>query len=193
MHVMDALYHRRAVRSYAPRPLDESIVRPLIDAAVQAPSAMNLQPWAFVVVLDPEILRALSDRAKAHLIRATTSSSPLAAYLDDLHSPAFNIFYDAPALVVICATSSEPGAAEDCALAAQNLMLAAHAHGLGTCWIGFARPWLNEPDGKAALGIPDSYAPVAPIIIGYPAGPTEVHPRRKPEILVVHERPALNP
>lgn len=193
MHVMDALYHRRAVRSYAPRPIDESIVRPLIDAAVQAPSAMNLQPWAFVVVLDRNILRAVSDRAKEHLVRTMAPSSPLAQYLDDLRSPAFNIFYDASALIVICATSSVPGASEDCALAAQNFMLAAHAHGFGTCWIGFARPWLNEPEGKAALGIPDSYAPVAPIIIGYPSGPAEAHPRRKPEIMVVHESPALNP
>lgn len=185
MHVMDALYHRRAVRSYAPRPIDESLLRPLIDAAVQAPSAMNLQPWAFAVILERKILDSVSERAKVYLVRTTPPSSPLEPYLENLRDPAFNIFYDAPAMIVICATSAAPGATEDCALAAQNLMLAAHAHGLGTCWIGFARPWLNEPEGKAALGIPEGYAPVAPIIVGYPGGPAEVHPRRKPEILFV--------
>jgi len=188
MHVMDALYHRHAVRSYEPRKVDENTVRMLIDAAVQAPSAMNLQPWAFAVVLERKILDSISERAKTHLVRTIAPSSPLAQHLDNLRDPAFNIFYDAPAMIVICATSSAAGATEDCALAAQNLMLAAHAHGLGTCWVGFARPWLNEPDGKAALKIPGSYIPVAPIIVGYPIGPVEEHPRRKPEIVFVHEK-----
>lgn len=188
MHVMDALYHRHAVRSYMPSAVEESTLRMLIDAAVQAPSAMNLQPWAFAIVLGRTLLASFSERAKAHLVRTISASSPLVQHLDSLRDPSFNIFYDSPAMVVICATSTAAGASEDCALAGQNLMLAAHAHGLGTCWIGFSRPWLNEPDGKAALGIPDSYAPVAPIIVGYPKGHAEEHPRRKPEIFFVREK-----
>jgi nitroreductase len=61
-----------------------------------------------------------------------------------------------------------PWAVIDCSLAAENLMLAARAVGLGTCWIGFAQGWLTTPEGKASIGLPAACVPVAPIILGYP-------------------------
>jgi len=71
---------------------------------------------------------------------------------------------------------------EDCALAAENLMLTAHLMGLGSCWIGFAQGYLNTPAGKRTLGLPESWVPVAPIILGFPAAPPEPVPRKEPEI-----------
>jgi nitroreductase len=121
-----------------------------------------------------ERLRGFSEEAKRVLLRSPQESgSPkIRALLSD---PAFNIFYGAPALVVVCATSAQSQAAEDCCLAAQNLMLAAHAEGVATCPIGFARPWLALPDTKSALGIPQNWNPVFPIILGrsreHPASP----------------------
>jgi len=64
-------------------------------------------------------------------------------------------------------------------------MLAAFAERLGTCWIGFAQSYLNTADGKAALGIPDAWIPVAPIIVGSPRGPAAPVSRKNPEILRV--------
>lgn len=66
------------------------------------------------------------------------------------------------------ATSDAAQSAEVCCMAAQNLMLAACGMGRGTCCIGFARPWLNLCEAKSELGIPESYIPVAPIVVGYP-------------------------
>jgi nitroreductase len=71
---------------------------------------------------------------------------------------------------------------EDCSLAAENLMLAARAFGLGTCWIGFAQAWLATSEGKAALKLPGGYVPVAPIIVGHPKSAPPPVPRKKPEI-----------
>ena len=85
-----------------------------------------------------------------------------------LSGPAFDIFYHAPALVVISGRAQEPWIVEDCAMAAQNLMLAAFAEGLGTCWIGFAQGYFGTPAGKA-LGAPEAWLPVAPIVVGRPA------------------------
>jgi len=68
-----------------------------------------------------------------------------------LNDPNFDIFYGAPALIVISTVTQIPWAIEDSALAAENLMLAARGMGLGTCWIGFAQAWLGTPEGKAAL------------------------------------------
>jgi nitroreductase family protein len=85
------------------------------------------------------------------------SDSPLFQYRDQLSKPGFDIFYGAPLLIVIAATSDARQSAEDCCLAAQNLMLAAHGMGLGTCCIGFARPWLNLAETKVEIRIPTAY------------------------------------
>ncbi len=85
-------------------------------------------------------------------------------------------------LIVISSVTRGPWAVENCALAAENLMLAACAEGLATCRIGFAQTWLTTPDGMATLGLPAAYLPVAPIIVGRPKSPPAPVPRKEPEI-----------
>ncbi len=84
-----------------------------------------------------------------------------------LHDPGFDLLYHAPVLVLISSTAAQDWAIINCALAAENLMLAACAEGLGTCWIGLAQPWLETAQARRALGLPDVYRPVAPIVIGH--------------------------
>jgi nitroreductase len=102
--------------------------------------------------------------------------------MDLLNDPKFDIFYHAPVLILISSVAESPWTAENCALAAQNLMLAACAAGLGSCWIGFAQAWLRPGPGKAALGLPPDYVPVAPIIVGHPKSAPPPVPRKEPEI-----------
>jgi|BarGraNGADG00212_2_1021979.scaffolds.fasta_scaffold72263_2 nitroreductase len=87
-----------------------------------------------------------------------------------------------PALILISGIAQGPWVVEDCALAAENLMLAAYGVGLGTCWIGFAQGFLNTSEGKNALGLPATSVPVAPIIVGHPKTETAPVPRQEPEI-----------
>jgi hypothetical protein len=143
MDIIKAIYSHRAIREFDATPVDQSVLRQLIDAAIQAPSAVNPQPWSFCVVRDKTLLDRISYEAKAHMLRASLAG--LMSYL--LSDPNFDIFYHAPALIVISAVAESPWAVEDCSLAAENLMLAACAAGLGTCWIGFAQPWLGSPSG----------------------------------------------
>ena len=103
-------------------------------------------------------------------------------HFQEMNDPNFDIFYGAPALIVISTATQIPWAIEDSALAAENLMLAARGMGLGTCWIGFAQAWLGTPEGKAALKLPTSYFPVAPIIVGHPKSVPLPVPRKEPEI-----------
>ena len=167
---------------YTNQSVDETTIGRLIDAAVQAPNAVNQQPWTFTVVRDQDTLDRLSRSAKSHML-ATMESGPHAArFRAMLSDPSFHIFYHAPALVLICAEAAGPWIVEDCALAAENLMLAAYAAGLGSCWIGFAQGFLNTPDGKRLLGLPESSVPVAPIIVGYPRTAPAAVPRRAPRI-----------
>jgi nitroreductase len=88
--------------------------------------------------------------------------------------------------VVICAKPGHGAPVEDCFLAAQNLMLAAHGLGLGSCPIGFARSWFNRAEVKAELGIPAHYEPVLPITLGHPAHPPPGVPRHEPETVCWH-------
>lgn len=178
--VLQAIGERRAVRAYTDEELDRATVERLIHFAVQAPSAMDLEPWAFVLFEGKARLRDFSQQAKQALLRSPEErTSPKMREM--LADPAFNIFYDAPVLVVICATSAQSQAAEDCCLAAQNLMLAAHAEGVATCPIGLARLWLNLPATRVALGIPQDWHPVFPVILGrareHPASPGRRAPR----------------
>jgi nitroreductase len=186
--VLEAIRTRRAVRAYAPDRPGEGSIRMLLDAAIHAPTAMHMEPWGFVIIQDKALLKRYSDRAKVMLLEEHAEllkpfgPSPRER-MDKLADPAFNIFYDAGTLIVVCRTISGPYAEADCWLAAENLMLAAHAEGLGSCCIGFAIGLLNEPDVKVELGIPEQGAAVAPIIVGVPLGPVWRASRKPPQIL----------
>lgn len=189
---LDAIYRRRAVRNYQPEAVPDETIRRLVDAAVRAPTAMHLEPWAFVVVQDKSVMRHISDRAKAVMRERATAhrellrapgAAPDGRHLALLENPEFNVFYDASTLIVICAKRLGEFVTADCWLAAENLMLAACAMGLGSCCIGFAIPALNTRDVKHDLGIPEGVDPVAAIIVGVPRGDTPVVPRKTPEIL----------
>lgn len=182
MNLEEAIYGRRSVREYAAQSVDEQTIRRLIDVAVRAPNAVNQQPWTFTVVRDQNLLDRISQSAKAHMLKTMGDSPNAAHFRSRLSDPHFQIFYHAPVLVLISATAQGPWIVEDCALAAENLMLAAFAAGLGTCWIGFAQGFLNSPEGKSVLDIPSAHIPIAPIIVGHPKSTPETVPRRGPEI-----------
>jgi nitroreductase len=182
MRVEEAISGRRSVREYAGEAVDEATLRRLISAAVKAPNAVNDQPWAFTVVRDQALLDRISRDAKAHMLETMPPGDRSDRFRARLSDPDFQIFYHAPALVVISAVAAGPWIVEDCALAAENLMLAAFSEHLGTCWIGFAQGFLNTPAGKSLIGAPTDSVPVAPIIVGKPKSLPPPVPRREPEI-----------
>ncbi|MEW6681964.1 MAG: nitroreductase family protein [Nitrospirota bacterium] len=182
---MDAINQRRSVRAFLPQKLDRSTIRALLAAAVRAPTAMHGEPWAFAIVQDANVLKRLSDQSKvlfaeeAHRLHLDHGGHAL----DIFSRPDFNIFYDASTLIVICGLPIGPFVAADCWLAAQNLMLAASAMGLGTCVIGSALLALNTSGGKADAGIPSEFSAFASIIVGVPSGETPLTTRKEPQIL----------
>jgi nitroreductase len=182
MDLEEAIYRRRAVRAFTDEPVNEATLRRLIDAAIQAPSAVNEQPWSFSVVRNKALLARISKEAKAHLLKTPPAVVPSHHIQELVNDPDFNIFYDAPALIVISSVTTSQWAVENCSLAAENLMLAACAAGLGTCWIGFAQIWLGTVEGKAAIQLPPGHLPVAPIIVGHPKTSPPPVPRKEPKI-----------
>lgn len=174
MTVMQAIYGRRSVRDYRPEPVDRASVQALLDAAVQAPTAMHREPWVFAVVQDQETLKRISDRAKEALP---------ASLIDRFAGPTFNIFYNAGTLVVIGSREEGQFVTADCWLAAQNLMLAAHAFGFGSCCIGLALGALNNEDTRREIGLPADVTAIAAIILGRPASVPPPVGRKAPEVL----------
>lgn len=183
-NIFETILARRSVRAYAPNGLDRNTVQTLLEAAVRAPTAMHEEPWAFIVVQNREVLKQLSDLAKPLFLEGLHRPHQAGGHVPDiLSNPDFNIFHDAGTLIIICAKASGHFAEADCWLAAENLMLAACAIGLGSCVIGSAVAALNTPEVKAQLGIPVGFNAVVPIIVGVPSEETAVTSRKEPLVL----------
>jgi nitroreductase len=178
--VIAAIRARRSIREFTSAPVAPSDLEAIVEAATFAPSAMNEQPWLFTILTDKALLSHISKAAKAHALEQFAEESHFDHARQMLSDPKFDIFYSAPALIVVSAPAALPWAVEDCTLAAQTLMLAAHGLGLGTCWIGFAQQWLNTEEGRKAIKLPEGHLAVAPLIVGHPKGQPHDAARRKP-------------
>jgi nitroreductase len=185
MSIFETILARRSVRKYKAREVGRDTVRILLEAAVRAPTAIHQEPWGFVVIQDKKLLQNLSDQAKPMFISEIHHQSPQPAghTLDIFNKPDFNIFYNAGTLILICGKTNAPYYTADCWLAAENLMLAATAMGLGTCVIGSALPALNITETRAQLGVSDNFSVVAPIIVGYPDDEIAPILRKNPIVL----------
>jgi nitroreductase len=98
------------------------------------------------------------------------------------HRPGFQVFWGAPALVLICAEAGHAEAPFDCHRAGQNLTLAAHARGLGSCWVGSPLPWLRSKGVAERVGIAARYEPCVAIVLGYADESPVGKPRARPAI-----------
>jgi nitroreductase len=156
----------------------------MLEAATYAPSAINIQPWKFTLITDKSEIKQLSDLAKPALIRMLPDVGDefLAGLKKQLTNPQFNVFYNAPLLVIVAGAKS-PFAVNDCSMAAQNMMLVASSTEIGSCWIGSAVPVANDPKVKAELGVPEDHEVYAAVIFGYPKGKLKAPQKRAPVIL----------
>ncbi len=147
----DFIFGRRSIRVYSPGEVSESAVTRLLQAAMAAPSAMTKDPWRFVVVRDKQTLAKL---AALHPGAAMLSAAALAVVACGDLEVAFerNISY----------------LLQDCSAAIENLLLAAHAQGLGACWVGIHPGESLIKRVRELLSLPSSVVPVAAISLGQP-------------------------
>ena len=176
--VLECIYTRRSVRDYLNKPVPKEIIDELLAAAVMAPSAMNRQPWHFSIVEDKENLDYFNDRALKQW-KIAGIGMKLAMRLQGYGS----VFYNAPLLIVVSGKKGYEWLKDDVGLAVQNMFLAAHSLGLGSCWIGFAKPLNKDDVAKKRLGIPKDFEIVAPLIFGYAKRSKKKIPKRKPKVL----------
>lgn len=163
------LLTRRSVRAYTDKPVPRETVEAIVEAGRYAPSGMGRQPCLFVVVQDPETVKLLS-RLNAAVMG--TDSDP---------------FYGASTVVMVLADRTVPTYRDDGALAMGNLMNAAHALGVDSCWIHRAREVMDGPEGaklREKWGISPDYEGIGHCILGYAAGELPAaKPRREGNVL----------
>jgi len=169
---------RRSVRRFRPTPISAETLQALLDAATQAPSAHNRQPWRFAVVsVGParqRLAQAMADKHRRDLLADRADPATVEARLESRRQR----LVEAPACVVLCLCmqamdrypDGERQAAErmmtvqSVALAGGHLLLAAHAHGLGACWL--CAPLFAPQAVRQALDLPPDWEPQAALIIG---------------------------
>lgn len=163
MDVLQVIRDRRSIRKYKDQPVEREKLIQVLDAARLAPSWKNLQCWRFLVLEDMANRGAVLD-----------------AFPED--NPGRKALAMAPVVILVCADPAESGIENaieyyiaDAAIAFQNLVLAAHGLGLGTCWMG----WYDEQSLKDALGIPEGIRVVGITPLGYPDQEPKARPRKE--------------
>ncbi len=158
MHAIEALKSRRSIRAYTAQPVERKIIEEIVDCARLAPTAMNDQPWDFVVVTDKQ---------------AMASIPPMLGHAEYIADAAF-------AVLVLARETTY--AVEDCCAATENLLVAAAAHGLGSCWVaGTQQPY--GPAVVKAFGAPADRNLIAIVSFGYPAEAPAIEKRTLDEVL----------
>jgi nitroreductase len=149
MEILEAIHTRRSIRKYTDRPIPEELITEILRAAMSAPSAVNAQPWIFIVIDDRRLLDEIPT-----------------------FSPYASMCREAPIAILVCGDltfEKIPGYwVQDCSAATQNLLLAAHAVGLGAVWTGIY-PMKDRIEGfRKTFGLPENVIPLALVPIGYP-------------------------
>jgi nitroreductase len=189
MELFEAVHARRAVRKYRPDPVPETEIKKILDAANQAPSAMNRQQWEFIVVTKTETIRELGVSFGA-VIEELTRNLPASSGHGSLSREEFIRFAEtyggAPVAIVVLTDRADTedfrrANLESASAAMENLLLAATALGLGTCWM--TGPLRDEKALRRILSIPDTKELVAVTPLGYPAGIPPAPARIDPDLV----------
>ncbi len=162
MDTLEAIFTRRSVRDFKTDPIPEKDLHDLLRAGMQAPSARNEQPWHFIVIDDPDLLHAIPEFHRAS-----------------------QMLMEAPLAILVCSDrkleSKRASWLQDCSAATQNILLAAHAKGLGAVWLGIFPDSERVFGMQSLLEMPKDIRPVSLVAVGYPASTPEPADRFKAE------------
>jgi nitroreductase len=150
MDAIHAILSRRSIRRYTAQPVPEGMTNELLEAAMSAPSAGNQQPWHFVIITDRKILDEIPKYHRWSQMLKEASAAILVC--GDLKSEKYKGFW-----------------VQDCSAATQNILLAAHAKGLGAVWLGIYPDEARVVPTRKLLGLPDHIVPLSLVSIGHPA------------------------
>ena len=162
---LEIIRTRRSCRSYQPEQITDEQLNAVLEAGTYAPTSRGLQSPYIVAIQNKDLLERLA-QMNAEVMGVTT-----------------NPYYDAPTYVLVFVPADAPNGIQDASLVLENMMLAAHAQGLGSCWIHREREMFATEEGKelmAQWGLPEGLIGIGALSLGFPAGePSPAKPRKE--------------
>ena len=162
---LEIIRTRRSCRSYKPEQITDEQLNVVLEAGTYAPTSRGLQS-PFIVAVQNDALKERLAKMNAEVMGVTT-----------------NPYYDAPTYVLVFVPEDAPNGVQDASLVLENMMLAAHAQGLGSCWIHREREMFATEEGKGLMrqwGLPEGLIGIGALSVGYPDGePSPAKPRKE--------------
>lgn len=174
---IQTILNRRSTRAFTDQPVSRELIEQIVEAGLYAPSAHNQQPWHFTVIQNKELLNHMNLVAKA-AARASESEFLQKAG----HNENYNVFHNAPAVIVFSGDETAISPRLDTAAAAENMLLAAESLDLGACWVGMLRLCIAGTEGEKIVErfeLPENYTPYFALVIGHKAHANGAAPKRK--------------
>lgn len=181
--VIDAIMTRRSIRKYTEEQVSKELIDTIMKCAIYAPSALNRQSWELRVVQNQRLLNEINNRFLNYAQGKSLKGS--AANAD---KPGFSVFHHAPTLIIVGRDLNNPYSQVDCGFMSQNILLSAHALGLGTCPIGSVVPVFTNPDNSDLLemvNMPEDYGVAFCIALGYPDEAPEAKKRIAEKVKII--------
>ena len=180
MDTVTAIHKRRSIRDYEKQAVEREIIADILWDAAQAPTTPVSGPFLFHVIEGVARIADFGEHAKQY----AREHRPDAVGYSWADRSDFKVFLDAPVVIVISGGHADNSQSiPDGNRAGQNLMLSAHARGLGSSWVGAPLLWLRSPETRKELGIAEAFEPFAAFTLGYAASVPPSHSRERPEIV----------
>lgn len=177
------ILNRRSIRKFKQEQIKDEELQAIIEAAKFAPSAMNQQPWHFTVVQNREMLQKIAEVTKVAFLNSGNPNFEGRAKTEN-----FNPFYNSPTFIIVTADEKAIAPQNDGSLAIGNILLAAQALGIGSCWIHALNFVFSTEEGKALkseLGIPEGYISVGSVALGYKDMEATAPPRKEGTVNII--------
>jgi nitroreductase len=210
--VEKVIMERRSIRNFKKTPVPDNLIRRVLEAGRFAPTAGNAQPWKFIVITDQELIAEM-ERATVKMSKLLMGFvdysrnafrriflTPYVKFLtrlmpNKLHPVPFNllqqiaaektpVYHNAPVMILLLIDKRGIGnPALDAGICGQNMVLAAHSLGLGTCWIGMITVLMMNPFWRKKLGVTSPYELTDCLVLGWPRGDYEGEVAREVQLV----------
>lgn len=170
--IFEVIKNRRSVRAYKDEQIEDEQIEQILEAAIMAPTARGEAPWHFTVVQNKETLADINDS----VLNILSNSGD--EFLEAIAESGVNVMHNAPTVVFVSAKSDATNMQADCSAAIENMLLAAEGLDIGSCWLGLVAIYFSVEENLKKLHIPEGYAPLYGVALGYKLEPNEPNPRK---------------
>jgi nitroreductase len=161
-HVLENIKNRRSVRQYKNEQIKGEEMDKILEAATYAPTGGNDQPWHFTILQNEDLINEINEGSKAVMREMDVEWIAQMGSTEE-----FNIFHRAPTVVIVSGRKDAVTPMVDCSAAVQNMLLAAESMDIGSCWIGFAKFFFENPENMKKFNIPENYEVHFGVSLGY--------------------------